>query len=142
MKKTMILLLCVALVLILVVVGLLLGLISIIQPEQKELPSLEDYLAEKWQIFTLRSWDAEHGALKLDYPLQFSYAQMEKYGATMEELQSLPTGNLDTIASLRTAAFEATGVSLQAVTVYGMTNDGQTAYTVFPDGSIKSCWDK
>lgn len=142
MKKTMILLLCVALVLILVVVGLLLGLISIIQPEQKELPPLEDYLTEKWQIFRLRSWDPENGALELDYPLQFSYAQMEKYGASMEELQSLPTGNLDTIASLKTAVFEATGVSLHAVTVYGVTNDGQTAYTVFPDGSITACWDK
>ena len=141
MKKTMILLGAVALALILIVVLLLSSLFRALNPEQEELPRLEDYLKENWTIFSLRRYDADSGALELDYPLQFSYAQMEKYGASMDELRELPAGNLDTIASLKTAAREACAVRLQAVTVYGITSDGQVAYTVFPDGSVKACWE-
>lgn len=141
MKKTMIVLGSVALVLTLIVAILLVSLFRTLNPEQKELPKLEEYLAENWKIFTLRSWNAGSGDLVLDYALQFTYEQMEKYGASMEELRALPAGNLETVASLKAAAYESTGVALKTVTIYGMTSDGKLAYTVFPDGSIEACWD-
>ncbi|MBO4419175.1 MAG: hypothetical protein J5789_05075 [Oscillospiraceae bacterium] len=141
MKKTMIILVSIALVLILLVVGLLTGLFLKLNPDRGEIPSLEDYLAENWKIFRLRSWDEETGALELEYPLRFTFAQMEKYGASMEELRELPTGNLSTVTSLKTAAWEVAKVKLHEVTVYGITSDEQIAYTVYADGSITACWD-
>ena len=141
MKKTMTILVSVALVLILLVAGLLAWFFFKLNPEQEPTQSLEEYIAQHWQIFSLRSWNAETGALELDYPLRFSYAQMEKYGATMEEVRDIPAGNLDTVASLKAAAREAAKVSRRAVTVYGVTTDGQVAYTVSPDGTISACWD-
>ena len=146
MKKTMLILSAVALVLILLTVGLLLGLFSMLQGTQAPAPkggaALESYLEEHWSVFRLRAWDAETGALELDYPLRFSYAQMQKYGADMEELRQLPTGNLETVEALKTAVRESLeDVSIRAVTVFGCTNDGQIAYTVYPDGSVEACWD-
>lgn len=140
MKKTMTILLSLAFVLILTAAVLLILFVFRLSPEQSPAQPLEDYLAEHWKVFTLRSWDAKTGALELDYPLRFTYEQMKKYGGSMEELRDLPTGNLDTVGSLKAAARNASGVELRAVTVYGMTTDGQVAYTVYPDGSITACW--
>ena len=142
MKKTMIILVSVALVLCLTVAVLLVTFFFKLQPEQEKKIPLEDYLAEQWTVFKLRSWDAGTGSLELDYPLRFTYEQMKKYGGSMEELRDLPTGNLYTIASLKTAARNAAGAELRSVTVYGITSDGQVAYTVFPDGRITACWDE
>jgi hypothetical protein len=142
MKKPMIILVSIALVLIVVVVGLLAWFYFKLNPEQEPAQPLEEYIAQHWQIFSLKSWNSETGALELEYPLRFTYAQMEKYGGTMEELQDIPIGNLDTVESLKTAAREAAKVNLRAVTVYGVTTDGQVAYTVSPDGSITACWDE
>ncbi len=142
MKKSMIILVSVALVLCLTVAVLLVTFFFKLQPEQEKKIPLEDYLAEQWTVFKLRSWDAGTGSLELDYPLRFTYEQMKKYGGSMEELRDLPTGNLDTIASLKTAARNAAGAELRSVTVYGITSDGQVAYTVFPDGRITACWDE
>jgi len=142
MKKPMMILLSVALVLILTVAVLLVVFFFKLRPAQEQLPPLEDYLAEHWTVFKLKSWDAGTGMLELDYPLRFTYEQMKKYGATMEELQALPAGNLDTVASLKAAARNASGAEIRAVTVYGMTTDGQVAYTVLPDGAIMACWDE
>ncbi len=141
MKKTMTILLSLAFVLILTAAVLLILFVFRLSPEQSPAQPLEDYLAEHWKVFTLRSWDAKTGALELDYPLRFTYEQMKKYGGSMEELRDLPTGNLDTVGSLKSAARNASGAELRAVTVYGMTTDGQVAYTVYPDGSITACWD-
>lgn len=141
MKKTMTILLSLAFVLILTAAVLLILFVFRLSPEQSPAQPLEDYLAEHWKVFTLRSWDAKTGALELDYPLRFTYEQMKKYGGSMEELRDLPTGNLDTVGSLKAAARNASGVELRAVTVYGMTTDGQVAYIVYPDGSITACWD-
>ena len=141
MKKTMTILLSLAFVLILTAAVLLILFVFRLSPEQSPAQPLEDYLAEHWKVFTLRSWDAKTGALELDYPLRFTYEQMKKYGGSMEELRDLPTGNLDTVGSLKAAARNASGVELRSVTVYGMTTDGQVAYTVYPDGSITACWD-
>ena len=102
---------------------------------------LESYLSDKWTVFQLRSWDPESGVMELDYPLRFTYAQMEKYGGSLEEINGLPTGNLSTAALLKTAAYEDLGAVISEVTVYGRTTDGQIAYTVSPDGSISACWD-
>lgn len=140
MKKTMTILLSLAFVLILTAAVLLVLFVFRLSPEQSPSQPLEDYLAEHWKVFTLRSWDAKTGALELDYPLRFTYEQMKKYGGSMEELRDLPTGNLDTVGSLKAAARNASGAELRAVTVYGMTTDGQVAYTVYPDGSITACW--
>lgn len=142
MKKSMIIFVSVALVLCLTVAVLLVTFFFKLQPEQEKKIPLEDYLAEQWTVFKLRSWDAGTGSLELDYPLRFTYEQMKKYGGSMEELRDLPTGNLDTIASLKTAARNAAGAELRSVTVYGITSDGQVAYTVFPDGRITACWDE
>lgn len=142
MKKSMIILVSVALVLCLTVAVLLVTFFFKLQPEQEKKIPLEDYLAEQWTVFKLRSWDAGTGSLELDYPLRFTYEQMKKYGGSMEELRDLPTGNLDTIASLKTAVRNAAGAELRSVTVYGITSDGQVAYTVFPDGRITACWDE
>lgn len=143
MKKTMLILAVTAALLILLTVGLLTGLFSALGGvrEVRQEQKLEDYLAEAWPLFRLRAWNAETGELELEYPLRFSYEQMEKYGASVEELRDLPAGNLSTVAVLKAAALESAGVTLRAVTVYGLTNDGQTAYTVYPDGSVTVCWD-
>ena len=141
MKKTMLILTAAALLLILLAVGLLLGLFSGLSGGSRTTQELEPYLAENWSVFRLRSWDPESGALELDYPLRFSYAQMEKYGASVEELGMLPAGNLSTVTALKTAALESAGVTIRAVTVYGLTTDGQIAYTVYPDGSALVCWE-
>ena len=141
MKKTILLLSALALVLIAVVVSLLLGFFSRLGQIGRPKADLEDYLEENWSVFTLRSWDEETGALELDYPLRFSYEQMRKYGGSLEELQALPEGNRATVADLKTAAREACGLSLRSVTVYGVTTDGQTAYTLHPDGRLEACWD-
>ena len=142
MKKTMIVLASVALVLTVLVAGLLAWLFFKLNPQQEEAPSVETYLAENWKVFRLRRYDADTGTLELEYPLQFTYAQMQKYGGSMQELQDLPIGNLDTVESLKTAVRETTKVILRNVTVYGMTSDEQVAYTVLPDGSITACWDE
>lgn len=141
MKKTMTILLSLAFVLILTAAVLLVLFVFRLSPEQSPAQPLEDYLAEHWKVFTLRSWDAKTGALELDYPLRFTYEQMKKYGGSMEELRNLPTGNLSTVESLRLGVREACEVQLRSVTVYGISSDGQLAYTVHPDGSITACWD-
>lgn len=142
----MLILCAVALVLILLTVGLLLGLFSMLRGAEPPAPeggeSLAPYLSENWPVFRLREWDAATGELQLDYPLRFSYTQMRKYGATMEELQALPVGNLDTVAALKTTVRESLGLTVRAVTVFGCTNDGQIAYTVYPDGSVEACWEE
>ena len=147
-KRTMLILAVVALVLILLVGGGIWALLSMLDagntpissgPVERE--AMEAYLTEKWPVFRLRSWDPETGSLELDYSLRFTYEQMEKYGGTLDELKDLPAGNLSTVSALKTAAFENTGASIRTVTVYGLTTDGQTAYTVCPDGSVETCWD-
>ena len=142
MKKTMTILLSAAFALILTAAVLLVLFVFRLSPEQAPAQPLEDYLAEHWKVFTLRSWDAGTGTLELDYPLRFTYAQMEKYGGSMEELSELPVGNLTTVESLKLTVQEACGVQLRSVTVYGISSDGQLAYTVHADGSITACWDE
>ena len=141
-KRTMLILAAAAFVLILLAGGLLWALLSTFSTENQAPGDLEAYLAGNWSVFRLRSWDPETGTLELDYPLRFSYEQMEKYGGRLEELQALPAGNLSTVEALKTAAFQAEGVTVREVTVYGLTTDGQIAYTVRPDGGIESCWEK
>lgn len=147
-KRVMLILAALALALVLLVGGGIWALLSIFDTGKSPAPSgpvdretMERYLTEKWQVFQLRSWDPETGTLELDYPLRFTYAQMEKYGGSLEELRDLPAGNLATVAALKNAAFEDCGVSIRGVSVYGLTTDGQTAYTVRPDGSVETCWD-
>lgn len=141
MKKTILILSALALVLILGAAALLFGLFSGLSGETPQTREMEDWLAESWPLFRLRSWDAQTGALELDYPLRFSYEQMEKYGARIDELRELPASNLSTVSTLKTAALEAAGLTVRSVTVYGVTEDGRTAYTLYPDGSVSACWD-
>lgn len=143
-KRMMLILAAVALALILLVCGMIWWFFSLLgggaAPEANG-GDLETYLSEKWTVFQLRAWDPETGTLELDYPLRFTYAQMEKYGGSLEELRELPAGNLSTVAALKTAAGEDVGATIRKVTVYGVTTDGETAYTVHPDGSVETCWD-
>lgn len=141
MKKTMLWLSALALLLIVTVVGLLLGLLSRLQPEQPEATDLETYLAQDWPVFTLRAWSPDTGVLELDYPLRFTYAQMQKYGGRLEELRALPEGNRSTVADLKTALYERGLPAVRAVVVYGVTSDGQTAYTLHADGTVSACWE-
>ena len=143
MKKPVLILAAVALVLILVAAFLLLQLISRLNPQQGtgEAPqSLEEYLRDQWPVFSLRGWNAETAALELDYPLRFTLEQMKKYGASLEELRALPEGNRDTVAALKAAVYSSVSVTIQTVTVYGVTTDGQIAYTLHPDGTVSACW--
>ena len=144
MKKPVLILSAVALVLILLVLCLLFGLFTRLNPGQgtDQTPqSLEAYLSDHWSVFSLRRWDAETGALELDYPLRFTLEQMKKYGAALEELRTLPDGNRDTVKALKAAAYSSAFVTIQTVTVYGLTTDGQIAYTLHPDGTVSACWD-
>lgn len=142
-KRLLLILAGIALALILLTVGLIWYLVKSLSAASEKLPKaeFESYLAEKWTVFQLRSWDPEAGSLELDYPLRFSYAQMEKYGGSLDELRELPAGNISTVAALKSAAYEDCGVSLRDVFVYGITTEGETAYTVLPDGSVRACWD-
>ena len=144
MKKPVLILAAAALVLILLAALLLLQLVSRLNPDQGtgDAPqSLEEYLRDQWPVFSLRAWDGETGALELDYPLRFTLEQMEKYGAALEELRTLPEGNRDTVAALKAAAYSSVSVTIQTVTIYGVTTDGQIAYTLHPDGTVSACWD-
>ena len=145
-KRTMKILAVLALVLLLLVGGGLWTLLSMLNPGKTPAATgegdLESYLSEKWTVFQLRAWEPETGTLELDYPLRFSYAQMEKYGASLDELRELPRGNLATVSALKQAAFEDLGLTIRAVTVYGFTNDGEIAYTLRPDGSVSACWEE
>ena len=134
-KRWMIVLGVIALALILALAALLLLL-----PGGSKQP-LDRYIAENWTVFRLRSWDEKSGALELDYPLRFRYEQMEKYGGKIEELRALPAGNYATAEALKAAARTAAGAEIRSVTVYGLTTDEKTAYTVYPDGTIKACWE-
>lgn len=144
-KRTMLILAAIALVLILSVGGLIWMLVSLIgggkTPAAKGEADVGNYLTENWPVFRLHSWDPETGDLELDYTLRFTFEQMEKYGASLEELRELPAGNLYTVSALKSSAYEDVGVSFRDVTVYGLTTDGAIAYTVFPDGSTETCWD-
>ena len=144
-NRTLRILIAVALVLVLLVGGPIWAILSIFDggtlPTASKDADVETYLTEKWPVFQLRSWDPETGALTLDYPLRFTYEQMEKYGGTLDELKDLPAGNLNSVAALKTAALEDIGATIRAVTVCGLTTDGQTAYTVYSDGSVEACWD-
>lgn len=141
-KRLLLIFAVIALALILLTVGLIWYLVKSLSAASEKLPKaeFESYLTEKWTVFQLRSWDPETGCLELDYPLRFSYAQMEKYGGSLEELRELPEGNGSTVAALRSAAYEDCGVTLREVTVYGISTDGQTAYTLLPDGTVRACW--
>ena len=141
-KRVLLALTAIALVLILLTVGLIWYLVKTLSGAGEGQPkaALEPYLAEKWTVFQLRSWDPESGSLELDYPLRFTYAQMEKYGASLDELRELPAGNRTTADALKAAAYEDCGVTVREITVYGLTNDGETAYTVHPDGTVEACW--
>ena len=144
MKKSVLILAAVALVLVLLAAVLLLQLVSRLNPEQgtgEATQSLEEYLRDQWPVFSLRAWDGETGALELDYPLRFSLEQMKKYGAALEEFRTLPEGNRGTVAALKAAAYSSVSVTIQTVTIYGVTTDGQIAYTLYPDGTVSACWD-
>ena len=143
MKKTVIVLLAVALVLILVTGALLWYFLSLL-PRQKAPASnadVERYLAENWTIFRVAGWDAERAELKLEYDLPFTYSQVVKYADAVEELRQTPEGNLRTLEDLCDTVREELGVEIRSVTVRGVTADGETAYTVCNDGSIVTCWD-
>ena len=86
MKKTILILSAIALVLILLVAGGLWYFISRL-PKVKtpEAPAdLETYLAEKWTMYRLRSWNEDTGELVLEYPQKLTYEQFCKYGAELD----------------------------------------------------------
>lgn len=144
MKKTMVILVCIALALILLVGGLLWYFFSLLPKGRGEPDPNADvagYLSENWTIFRVRSWDAEAAALELDYDLPFTYDQVMKYAGVVEEIPQTPEGNLVTIRAICETVEQELGVSIRKVTVYGLTADGKTAYTACSDGTISACWD-
>ncbi|MBQ1371296.1 MAG: hypothetical protein IIY70_00055 [Oscillospiraceae bacterium] len=142
MKKTILLLSALALVLIILSVGLLGGLFSQLRSEQSDAPDLEGYLSNNWSVFQLRSWEPASGRLELDYPLPFTLEQMKKYGGRLEELRALPEGNRSTLADLKLSLEQYFPGIVRQITLYGMTTDGEIAYTLAPDGKLACCWDE
>ena len=143
MKKTMLILSAIALVLVLLVGGGIWFLIShLTGAEQKtEKQELAPDLAEHWDFFRLRSWDAESGVLELESPQKLTYAQMEKYGEELN-LADDALAQLDHIQSLRIGLRDVCGLSPTRITVYGVSSDGQEAFRVEEDGSLAACWQK
>ena len=141
MKKTMLILAVLALVLILIV-GVLLWQLLSLGGGGRQTAELPQWIEGHWSVVQLRSWDPETGALELDYPLRFTYAQMEKYGPTIPEVCAIPEGNRDTVAALRTDLGQSLGLRDLSITLYGVTTDGRTAYTLHPDGSLETCWEE
>lgn len=140
-KRTLGVLAALALVLILLAGGLLWAMLSPLSRGRSETPDLPDWLEGRWTVFALRQWDPDAGTLELDYPLRFTYEQMEKYGGTIPEVGEIPRGNLETLSTLREDLRQNLGLTDLSITLYGRTTDGQTAYTLFPDGSLSLCWE-
>lgn len=143
MKKSLLLLLCLALVLMLTVGGILWYLFSRLTPAQPETGtrSVEDYLAESWPDFTLEAYDRAEGSLRLTLRLRLTYEQLVQYG-DQPEMEELVLGHLETMKDIVRGAQTFCGVKLDAVTVTGLSSDGQIAYTVTSDGETTACWRK
>lgn len=141
MKKTMIVLSSVALVGVLLVGGGIWFLISrltgAVRPVRTD--DVKTYLAEHWDFYSLRAWDPQTGLLELDCPQRFTFEQMEKYGAELD-FTADALAQTEHLAALRRGLAERCGVKPEAIVVYGVTTDGETAYTVDEAGNLTACW--
>ncbi len=141
MKKTMLILIAAALVLILAAGGLIWYLLSALSRAgaPAATKSVEDYLAEQWPGYRLEEWDADAGSLRLSRSLKLTYEQLEKYG-DQPEMNDLVRGHLDTMGQIAAGLIRYCGAEPKQMTVVGLSSDGQTAYTVRSDGTIETCW--
>lgn len=142
MKKTMIILVSVALVLILLVVGLLWYLIARL-PKLKNADQpddLETYLTEKWSFYRLRSWDEDSGALVLEYPQRLTYEQFRKYGAELD-LAADALAQREHLEALCIGVAGRLKQQVKTVTLIGISSDGEEVYTVDLTGSLTTCWE-
>ena len=141
MKKTMLILVSVALVLILAAGGLIWYLISTLSKAGGSAPTkpVEDYLAGQWPGYRLEDWDADAGSLHLSRSLKLSYEQLEKYG-DQPEMNDLVQGHLETMNQIAVGLIWNCGVEPKQITITGLSSDGKSAYTVCSDGTITTCW--
>ena len=143
MKKTIVLLLCLALALMLVVGGVLWYLFSRLTPPAPKTggQTVEEYVAESWPDYTLESYDPADGSLRLGLDLRLTYEQLVQYG-DQPEMEDLVLGHLDTMEEIARGAQTFCGVKLGTITVTGRSSDGQIAYTASSDGETTACWRK
>lgn len=139
MKKTMVILISAALVLILAVGGLIWYLISAVSGAGSTAASrsVEDYLAEQWPGYRVEEW--ENGVLHLSRSLKLTYEQLEKYG-DQPEMNELVEGHLETLEQIAVGMIRNCGAEPKEITITGLSSDGQAAYTVRSDGTISTCW--
>ena len=137
----MIILVAVALTLILLVVGLLWFLISRLpKVKTSEQPDgVEAYIAEKWSFYRLRSWDEDSGTLVLEYPQKLTYEQFRKYGAQLE-LSADALAQMDHMKGICIGIADRLNKQVRAVSVVGISSDGEEVYTVDQDGNLTACW--
>ena len=144
MKKTIILRLVLALVLLLLAVGLafLPRLISSFVPKAEtgyRPDDVEAYLTEKWSFYRLRSWDEAAGALVLEYPQQLTYEQFEKYGETLD-FDADALAQTDRMREVCVGIAARLQKQVRSITVIGVSSDGKEVYTVDQDGKLTACW--
>ena len=142
MKKTILILSAIALVLILLVAGGLWYFISRL-PKVKtpEAPAdLETYLAEKWTMYRLRSWNEDTGELVLEYPQKLTYAQFCKYGAELD-FDADALAQKDRLEDLCLGIETRLKQQVRSASLIGISSDGETVYTVDLAGNLTTCWD-
>ena len=143
MKKTMLILVSVALVLILLTLGLLWWLISGLAGRKASgyaPDSVAEYIAEKWTFYRLRSWDPDRRSLELEYPQELTYDQFARYGAELGFTEAA-LDQTEQMRNLCRGMQERLGLQPETVTVYGISADGREVYSVDLDGTLTACWE-
>lgn len=123
-----------------VIIGIF-GFIKLTKSKQEtvELLSVEEYFAESWQGFALKSCDDNAGTIVLEKQLNVTYEQACAFGK--DSYEELALGHVETMQIMRAGCMAECGVNLHSITVNGISSDGQVIYTVKNDGSLTACWD-
>ena len=99
---------------------------------------VEAYVAAQRPDLTFVSCDG--AVLTLQYPLNASYAQLEKHGAAAG-YGDLADDNLFSAQLLLEGCTQSCGVTLREVVIIGLSSDGQEAYRASTVGGVTACWD-
>ena len=113
--------------------------------------SVEQYLADYWDWYELKSWDAETGTLELTAPINskidVTLAQAQKYalldGVRYDELALSDAENLRKMLAGQNgegAVGEACGIEVRTIVLSRLSCEGETVYTVDQNGVRWQCW--